>query len=235
MIWFGNLGHLLPSAGPDPRLPIPEGARMRAALERVAERAPHLTGAALLDALAATGCVDRGTAARLFPQFKHFDADRHFADYLRRLSFRGASVLEEFRLGIRYVFQEVTGTVAHDEAGAEDPIRIRAGSFEGVVLAYPEVAFSIGGRVSSSIEAAVEQMPDALIVVARNFDPHAAGQLSTMLVNTGIRGTLVTVNLLLGIRAIAIRYQPSLDQVVATLGTGRPLRSADVARLGDRV
>ena len=48
-------------------------------------------------------------------------------------------------------------------------------------------------------------------------------------------GTLVTVNLLLGIRAISLRYQPSPTRVIALLGYGRPLRSADIARLGDRV
>jgi hypothetical protein len=44
----------------------------------------------------------------------------------------------------------------------------------------------------------------------------------------------VTVNLLLGIRAITLRYQPSVDRLIGVLGAGRPLRSADIARLGDR-
>jgi len=77
-------------------------------------------------------------------------------------------------------------------------------------------------------------MPDALLVVARNFDPHAAAQLSGELAGTGVPGTLVTLNLLLGIRAITLRYQPPVERVIGVLGAGRPLRSADVARLGDR-
>jgi hypothetical protein len=233
MIWFGSLKHLLPSAGSHDRL-APESARMRTALERVAERAPHLSGGRLLDALAETGWVDRETAARLLPQFSHFDADRHFADYLRRLSFRGRSVADEFRLGVRHVLEEVTGEASLDQVGAEDAVRFRANHFEGVVLAYAEVSLGIGGPVRTAVEAAVEGMPDALVLVARNFDPHTAGQLDGMLVNTGIRGTLVTLNLLLGIRAITLRYQPSAEQVAATLGTGGRLRSADIARLGDR-
>ena len=77
-------------------------------------------------------------------------------------------------------------------------------------------------------------MPDTLLVVARNFDQHAADQLSGVLAGTGVPGTLVTVNLLLGIRAITLRYQPSVDRLIGVLGAGRPLRSADIARLGDR-
>ena len=46
--------------------------------------------------------------------------------------------------------------------------------------------------------------------------------------------TLVTVNLLLGIRATTLRYQPGAERVIALLGSGRPLRSRDVAVLGDR-
>ena len=42
------------------------------------------------------------------------------------------------------------------------------------------------------------------------------------------------MNLLLGIRAMALRYQPSPGRVIDLLGSGRPLRSADIARLGDR-
>ena len=55
-----------------------------------------------------------------------------------------------------------------------------------------------------------------------------------MLSRTGVPGTLVTVNLLLGIRATALRYQPSAERVVDLLSLGRPLRTQDVASLGDR-
>ena len=235
MIWFGNLGSILGT-------PVPEGfgllsdtRRMQHALERVAERTPQLSGADLLDALEATGWVDRATAARLLPEFSHFDPDRHFADYLRRLSFRGRSAEDEFRAGVRIVMEEVVGDGSIEEIGPEAGVRFRRGEYEGVVLAYPEVSFGIGGRTREAIEAAVQEMPDAMLVVARNFDPHAAAQLSSLLAGTGVRGTLVTLNLLLGIRAITLRYQPSLDRLADVLGAGRPLRSADIARLGDRI
>ena len=44
----------------------------------------------------------------------------------------------------------------------------------------------------------------------------------------------ITVNLLLGMRASALRYQPGPDRVLQLLGAGRPLRSRDIAVLGDR-
>lgn len=234
MIWFGNLGSILGTPVPEGFGLLAETARMRHALERAAERAPHLRGAELLDALEATGWVDRATAARLLPHFSHFDPDRHFADYLRRLSFRGRSVGDEFRLGVRHVMEEVVGEGTIDEVGPEPAVRFRNGEYEGVVLAYPEVSFGIGGRTREALDAAVAEMPDAVLLVARNFDPHAAEQLSGLLAGTGVRGTMVTLNLLLGIRAITLRYQPTLERVAGVLGTGRPLRSADVARLGDR-
>jgi hypothetical protein len=49
-----------------------------------------------------------------------------------------------------------------------------------------------------------------------------------------VPGTLVTVNLLLGIRATTLRYQPGAERVIELLGSGRPLRSRDVAVLGER-
>jgi hypothetical protein len=128
----------------------------------------------------------------------------------------------------------VTGEGTIDEIGPEPGVRFRNGDHEGVVLAYPEVAFGITGRTREAIDAAVGEMPDALVVVARNFDPHAADQLSGVLAGTGVRGTLVTLNLLLGIRAITLRYQPSPERVVGVLAAGGRLRSADIARLGDR-
>jgi hypothetical protein len=234
MIWFGNLNRILAAPVPDGFGPLSEAKRMQHALERVAEQAPHLYGASLVDALAATGWVDRDTAARLLPGFTSFDADRHFADYLRRLSFRGQSAAEEFRQGVRHIVQEMVGDGTLEEVGPERGVRFRQGEYEGVVLAYPEVSFHIGGTARAAIDAVVEEMPDALVVVARNFDPHAAEQLSGVLSRTGVPGTLVTVNLLLGMRAISLRYQPSVARLLGVLGSGRPLRSADIARLGDR-
>jgi hypothetical protein len=234
MIWFGNLDHIV--RVPAELAPVggSEHDRMRHALERVAERAPHLSGAPLLDALAGTGWVDRATAERLLPLFRHFDADRHFADNLRRLSFRGRQAAEEFRSAVRCIVEELTGSAAEETIGPEPAIRFRRGEREGVVLAHPEVAFTIGASTRDAISSAVEEMPDTIVVVARNFDRHTAAQLTATLAQTGVPGTLVTVNLLLGIRATALRYQPPADRVIDLLGTGRPLRSADVARLGDR-
>lgn len=234
MIWFGNLNRILPEPDPAAFGPLPERTRMLRALEWVAERAPHLTGATLLDALAGTGWIDRGSAERLLPEFRHFDPDRHFSDSLRRLSFRGRSAVDDFRRGVRCVVQEVTGDAIIGDIGPEVGIRFRSGEREGVVLAHPEVSFTISGKTREAVEAAVEEMPDVLVVVARNFEKSAADQLAATLSRTGVPGTLVTVNLLLGIRATALRYQPSPDRVIELLGCGRPLRSADVARLGDR-
>lgn len=208
---------------------------MRRALEWVAERAPQLAGGDLVDALAASGWVDAHTAARLLPLFGDFNPDRHFSDYLRQLSFRGRSAESQFREGIRHIVEELTGgEAAVEEVGPEACIRFRSGEREGLVLAHPEVRFSINGRTREAVVAAVEEMPDALVVVARNFDGAAAAQLSGLLHRTGVPGTLVTVNLLLGMRAVALRYRPTHERVVDLLGAGRPIRSADVARLGDR-
>ncbi len=234
MIWFGNLNRILPEPDPAAFGPLPEGTRMLRALEWVAERAPHLTGSVLLDALSATGWIDRESAARLLPHFRHFDPDRHFSENLRRLSFRGRSAAEDFRRGVRCVVEEVTGNGVMGDVGPEPGIRFRGGEREGIVLAHPEVGFTIAGKTREAVEAAVEEMPDALVVVARNFERSTADQLSGILQRTDVPGTLVTVNLLLGIRATALRYQPSPTRVIDLLGCGRPLRSADVARLGER-
>lgn len=234
MIWFGNLNRILANREPDAFGPLPEHRRMMRALEAVAERAPWLSGAPLLDALAETGWVDRAGAERLLPAFAHFDADRHFADYLRSLSFRGRSVASEFREGVRCIVQELTGDGTLAEIGPEPVIRFRCGDREGVVLAHPEVSFSIGGATQQAVSAAVEEMPDTLVVVARNFDRGTEAQLSGMLARTGVPGTLVTLNLLLGMRAVKLRYRPSEERVIRLLGSGRSLRSADVARLGNR-
>ena len=45
----------------------------------------------------------------------------------------------------------------------------------------------------------------------------------------------VTVNLLLGIRATALKYQPPRERVVDLLSVGRPIRTQDVAILGERM
>ena len=234
MIWFGRpLSEVLytPPAG---MALGDESVRMEHALRWVAARDPHLEGTDLLDALAATGWVDRGTAARLLPCFRHFDADRCFADALRGLSFRGPTAAGEFRQRIGRVMEDIAGGAALGTVGPEECVRFGAGERQGVVLAYPQVGFSLGGPAAQAVAAAVDEMPDALVIVARNFQEGTAGQLGSLLSGTEVPGTLVTVNLLLGIRATTLRYQPGSDRVIRLLGAGRPLRSRDVAVLGDR-
>lgn len=235
MIWFGKpLSEVLytPPAGAAPV--GDENTRMEHALRWVAARDPHLEGAELVDALAATGWVDRSTAARLLPCFRHFDPDRYFAEALRGLSFRGPSAAGEFRQRIGRVMEDLTGAAALGTVGEEECVRFGAGERQGLVLAYPQVQFTLGGDSAKSVAAAAEEMPDALVIVARNFQEGTAGQLASMLQGREVPGTLVTVNLLLGIRATTLRYQPGAERVIALLGSGRPLRSRDVAVLGDR-
>ncbi len=235
MIWFGNLERFVVAPLPEGLATASETVRMQLALERVAEASPGLGGRALVEALAGTGFVDRATAEKLLPTFRHFDADRHFGDYLRRLSFRGRSAADEFRSGVRCVVEEITGDGMLDYVGPEPCVRFTVDAFQGVVLAQPEVSFSIGGRTRDALTSAIEEMPDVLVIVARNFERTAAAQLTSMLRRTGVPGTLLTVNLLLGLRATTLRYQPELPRIVQVLATGGALRSADIARLGDRV
>jgi hypothetical protein len=234
MIWFSNPPKIFPHPAVPARAAADEHARMREALRRVAARTPHLTGDALLDALAATGWVDRPAAARLLPVFRDFDADRYFAESLRRLSIRGAQAAGEFRERVRQVMEDAVGEAQVVEVGPEEGIRFRSGEREGILLAYPEVGLTLGGNLRKSIVAALEEMPDALVIVARNFQDGTREQLASILAGTEVPGTLVTVNLLLGIRAVALRYQPCRERVIATLGAGRPLRTQDVALLGNR-
>lgn len=234
MIWFGSAAEDTTTVSVGEWSPGTEGARMERALRSVAARAPHLRGAALADALAATGWVDRGTALRLLPCYRQFDADRYFADNLRRMSFRGSGVGGEFRAGVRYAVADLVGSAEAGQVGAEPCVRFRDGERGGVVLAYPEVHFSLGGEARDAVTAAAAEMPDVLVVVARNFGATTAAQLGGLLAGSEVPGTLLTVNLLLGMRAVALRYQPDAARVVELLGAGRPLRSADVARLGSR-
>ncbi|HEX8395767.1 MAG TPA: hypothetical protein VF665_25665 [Longimicrobium sp.] len=235
MIWFGKqLNEVMwtPPAGVNPI--GDENTRMEHALRWVAARDPHLEGEALLDALGATGWVDRGTAARLLPCFRAFDPDRYFAEALRSLSFRGPTAAGEFRQRIGRVMEDMTGTAALGSVGPEECVRFGDGQRQGVVLAYPQVQFTVGGEAVKAVAAAVDEMPDALVIVARNFQENTAGQLRALLQGSEVPGTLITVNLLLGMRASALRYQPGPDRVLQLLGAGRPLRSRDIAVLGDR-
>ena len=235
MIWFGRPVSEVLYTPPAGVAPVgDENTRMEHALRWVAARDPQLEGAPLLDALADTGWVDRATAARLLPCFRHFDPDRWFGEALRSLSFRGPTASGEFRQRIGRVMEDLTGASALGTVGAEECVRFGAGERQGVVLAYPQVQFTLGGEAAKAVEVAAEEMPDALVIVARNFQEGTAGQLASLLAGREVPGTLVTVNLLLGIRATALRYQPGPERVIRLLGTGRPLRSRDVAVLGER-
>jgi hypothetical protein len=233
MIWFGNLSTL--TGFPAPPLALGgDNQRMEAALRAVAAVAPQLEGEALLDALAATGYLSRELAARLLPCYRHFDPDRCFAEALRSLSLKGPPAAEEFRGRVERVVADLTGNARADAVADEGVVRFTQGEREGIVLAYPAVQFTLGGPAARAVEAAVEEMPDALVVVARNFQDTTGAQLAAALSRTGVPGTLVTVNLLLGLRATALKYQPSPERVVDLLAVGRPIRTQDVALLADR-
>ncbi len=234
MIWFGNLERILLGTEPGQDFQYSESRRMQLALERVAEVRPDLGGADLLDALAATGWVDRPAAERLLPHFRHFDPDLHFSDHIRQLSFRGNAAGEDFRNGIHQVVREITGNAARADLAGTGAVAFTEGDRQGLVLPFPEVGLTISGRTRTAVAAAAEQVPDALVLVARTFHPAATDQLRDALRRTDVPGTLVSVNLLLGIRGFAIRYQPPAHRIVDLLAHGGALRSAQVATLGER-
>jgi hypothetical protein len=231
MIWFRNPPAAL---SPLPGAQLSVYGRMRQALESVASTRPHLSGHALVDALTETGWVDRTTAGRLLPEFAHFDLERHFAAHVRSLSFRGTGMLGEFRAAVERMVQDLVGAGARMPVGPDEGIVFEREEQQGIVLAYPEVGFSIGGRVRDTIMSAAEEMPDMVVLVARNFDPHAPQQLASLLSGTDVPGTLLTVNLLLGLRAMSLKYQPPVACVLELLGRGGLLRSPAIAVLGDR-
>lgn len=234
MIWFAPAYRSLldPHALPRER---DQHTCMLRALQIVAEVAPQLQGGELIEALAGTGWVDADTARRLLPTFRDFDPDRHFGEYLRGLSFRGTGAEEPFRYGVGRAFADLLGGVEEDRLAEEPAIRVYDGEREGLVLAYPEVGFNLGPRTRAAVAEAIERFPDALVVVARNFQPAAADQLRAQLEGTEVPGTLLTVNLLLGMRAMALRYQPGSARVARLLARGGALRSPDIAVLGDPV
>jgi hypothetical protein len=234
MIWFAPTYRSLLDPHALPRQRDAHGCMLRA-LQIVAEVAPQLQGNELVQALAETGWVDAETARRLLPTFRDFDADRHFGEHLRRLSFRGVGAEEPFRHGVGRAFADLLGSVEEDRLGEEPALRVRDGERESLVLAYPEVGFTFGPRTRAALRAAVERFPDAVVVVARNFQPSAAEQLRAELDHAELPGTLVTVNLLLGMRAMTLRYQPGSRRVTELLARGGALRSRDIATLGDRL
>ncbi len=230
MIWFAN-----PTVRGRPAArPAPAALRMERALREVAAREPHLRGRPLAEALAATGWLDLETALRLLPCYRHFDPDRYFAEHLRSISFRGETVAADFRAGVKRALHDLLGGADSGELGSQACVRFGTGEREGVVLAYPQVDFALGPDVSAAAAAALEEIPEAFVLVARNFRQTTAAQLSGILARSDVSGTLLTVNLLLGMRAVVLRYRPDPARVFDLLAAGRPIRSADVARLGDR-
>jgi hypothetical protein len=235
MIWFGKLSKIFEAPAGFTLAPGGDDAtRMEQALRWVAARAPQLEGAALLDALAGTGWVDRATAARLLPAFRGFDADRVFAESLRSLSLRGDTAADEFRARVVRVVEDLTGDARLDALGPEQAIRFSHGERQGVVLAYPQVSFTLGGSAMKAVTAAIEELPDTLVIVARNFAEGAAGaaplgagpQRASRHAGDGEPAA--------GDAGDCLKYQPSPDRVIDLLGAGGALRSRDIAALGDR-
>lgn len=234
MIWFGNLERFFVGDVPHGLPRTAEFTRMQLGLERVAEIAPALTGRTLVEAVVATGWVDRDTAERLLPHFRHFDPDAHFAAHLRRLSFQGRSAEDQFRSGVRCIVEEIAGNARIDDVGPESGIRFATDGREGIVLAHPAVGFTISGKTRDAIYAAIEEMPDTIVVIARSFEKNTAAQFRSILTDTEVPGTLVTLNLLLGIRATTLRYQPRTDRVIELLSAGGAIRSPQIAKLSER-
>lgn len=235
MIWFGpRAGSFAPPtssrAVPD-RAPLAASARMYRALTDVATHSPQLTGRGLVVALAETGWVDILEAERMLPCFPKWDADRCFAEGLRRLSFRGIAVADEFRGRVARAVQDILGDVElRDDDGV---LRFSVGSHEGVVLAHAEVDWTPGGESRTALARLAAEMPDSVAVVARSFRSSAAAEVSGLL-GREVPGTLISVNQLLGMRAAALKLQPPRERFLELLAVGRTLRSADLAPLGER-
>lgn len=233
MIWFGPKA---PNAATLPR-PLPDRSlgdstsRMYRALAEVAAHSPHLFGRPLVQALAESGWVSEAEAERLLPCFPRWDPDRSFAEALRRLSFRGLGVADEFRSRVARAMADIVGDARVSED--EGLVRWEAGERIGVVLAYPEVDWTVGGEARTTLARVAEEMPDSVAVVARSFRETAASEVRSLL-GPEVPGTLVSVNLLLGLRAAALRHQPPTSRMLELLGLGRSLRSVDLAVLGER-
>jgi len=233
MIWFGHLT-LQPAHGSPIDRAQPELARMKMALRWVAARAPELRGEHLAAALVSTGWVDLEEARRLIPLFSHFDADAHFAEELRRLSFRGMSVVDEFHQRIGRILVDLTGRFAMDDVAGERCLRFRDEGREGLVFAYPLVGLSLGGGLTAALRTSAGEMPDSVVIVARTFRPDFEAQVRGLMHGSDVPCTLVTVNRLLGVRAVTLAYRPPRADVFRLLGQGGLIGSAAVAHLADR-
>ena len=190
MIWFGNLNRILPQPDPAAFGPLPERARMLRALKWVAERAPHLTGSSLLDALAGTGWVDRGHRAS--------DSCRSSATSTPTATSPIPSAGSPFAAdppprssaaASGCVMEEVTGDGddGRGGTGAGDPLPHR-GSARGSSSPTPRCPSPSRAGRATAVEAAVEEMPDVLVVVARNFERSTAAQLAAVLERTEVPG-----------------------------------------------
>lgn len=193
--------------------------RVLRAWERVAERDPDLEGDALLDALTATGWVDRRTAARIVPTLGDFDPFVPFARSVRRLGWRGRPATAAFRAAVATLLRGLPGAaVRARESWLE--------AYELPVLAYPEVGWAPVGPARDELDrAAAAGTP--VVVVATSFE-HATPQGPR-----AIPLTMLTTNRLLGMAAVIRRYRPDPAAVRRLLARGGRIASAEVARLAE--
>lgn len=231
MIWFGE--NFVPVFTPRDR--EGEFSRMQRGIRWVAERTPGATGEELVSALSESGWVSTETARRLLPYFRDFDADRYFAERLRRLSFRGELAVDEFRRRIGQVMVDLTeeGERVVLSGGAE-AVRFRAGERDGLVFAFPEVSYAVDPELRAAVPDVLEHFPHTVVLVARNFRPGAEAAFRSLFRGQEIAPTTVTVNRLLGLRAVALRYRTPADRVMDLLCSGSGVSTRAVARLGDR-
>jgi len=165
----------------------------------------------------------------------NFDPDRHFAESLRRLSFRGELAVDEFRRRIGQVMVDLTedGEKVVLPGGAE-AVRFRAGDRDGLVFAFPEVSYAVDAELRAAVPDVMEHFPHAVVLVARNFRAGAEASFRSLFRGQEIAPTLVTVNRLLGLRAVALRYGTPAELVMDMFCCGGSVSTRAVARLGDR-
>ena len=188
------------------------------AWELVAARQPDLDGEALLEALAATGWVDRRTAARIVPTLADFDPFTHFARSLRRLGWRGRRATPAFRRAVVTLFRGLPGAAVTEG-------RRWLEAYGMPVLAYAEVGWSPGRPPGEELTAAAAAGL-AVVVVATSFDDESLRRAPVPL-------TALTTNRLLGMAAVIRHYRPEPAAVRALLERGGWVTSSDVARLAE--
>jgi DNA-directed RNA polymerase specialized sigma24 family protein len=118
-------------------------------------------------------------------------------------------------------------------------VRFGDGYREGVVLAYPQVQLTLGGAAVDAVKAAADEMPDALVIVARNFQDVTAGQLSSLLEGTELPVTLRTAVVLrdlqeLSYQEIAEKLELPEGTVKSRINRGRIELARQLKRLQDK-